>query len=109
MNPAQKTGTQNENWERLLGFVHAELGQSTHLGPDTDLREDLGLWGDDAYEFLENFIAEFNLEVGSFVFSDYFEREGLNLSELLFWKKRKEKKRLTLLHLQQAMDNGILA
>ncbi len=109
MNPVQHSGIRNDNWERLLGFVKEELGHSNRLEPDTDLREDLGLWGDDAYEFLENFIAEFNLEVGSFIFSDYFEREGIDLSELLFWKKRREKKRLTLQDLCLAMDNGSLA
>ena len=107
MNPAQETGKQNDNWERLLGFIREELGLSTNLEPDTDLKEDLGLRADEAHEFLENFIAEFDLEVGNFVFSDYFGINGIGLQEL-FSRKRREKKRLTLFQLYLAMDKGSL-
>ncbi len=42
------------------------------LGPETRLREDLGMEGDDAVEFLEEFSKRFDVDLGKFEFHKHF-------------------------------------
>ena len=43
---------------------------------NTCMSEDLSLWGDDSYDFLEKFIDKYHLNHDGFYFNDYFLSEG---------------------------------
>ena len=55
----------------------------------TRLYEDLGVYGDDAVEFLIAFSNKFNVHVSKFMAADYFKGEGI---DIFFWKREKKKK-----------------
>ncbi|MCD6067058.1 MAG: hypothetical protein K0S33_1884 [Bacteroidetes bacterium] len=72
------------------------------LTKETRLYEDLGLYGDDAVEFFEEFGAEFNVVLANFNIAKYFKGEGWSLKEI-------EKGRsLTLYDLEKAIKAGRL-
>ncbi|GKT23491.1 DUF1493 family protein [Acidovorax sp. SUPP3334] len=58
-----------------VGF--RQLGQKIEYTPNTDLVKDLGLTGDDAFQFMEAFALKFNVDKGDYRSSDYFGSEGL--------------------------------
>lgn len=43
---------------------------------DTKIAEDLGLYGDDNWEFLEKFVTTYNLDPTGFEYDKHFESEG---------------------------------
>jgi hypothetical protein len=46
--------------------------ETTPITPQTDVRLDLGMYGDDAGEFLEWYNQEFNVDMNNFVFAKHF-------------------------------------
>lgn len=101
----------NTIWPRLIALVETlpTQGISRVLGSqvltrDTDLVFDLGLTGDDAFEFMERFAALFGVEQGDFDISNYFEAEGLWLLPGL--RKQKPKMKITLGMLELAAQEG---
>lgn len=80
--------------------------------PETMLEEDLGLYGDDAMEFLVVFSKEFNVEISNFMAADYFSPEGdiilPSLIRAITGKKKKKQKYLQVQHLEKAILAGRL-
>jgi len=96
-------------------FIKKERGEYKYpLNRDIRLYEDLGIYGDDAVEFLMAFGREFKVDVSKFMAADYFKDEGIDfltpIINLLSRNKRQlaEKKTLTLGHLEKAIAAGRL-
>jgi hypothetical protein len=104
----------NEVSERLKIFIEKERWQYEFpLTNDVRLYEDLGIYGDDAVEFLIAFGKEFNVDVSNFLAADYFKGEGIDFITPilnLFRNKRvtTNKKVLTLGHLEKSIKAGRL-
>lgn len=74
---------------------------------ETRLEEDFGITGDEAAEFLDAFVKRFNIKnYSEFKFDDYFESEGIDIFAI--FKKKKERKILTVGDLEKAVETGIL-
>lgn len=82
-----------------------KLGKQIDYTPHTDLVKDLGLTGDDAFHFMENFASRFHVAPGDYLPSDYFGAEGLWL--LSPFKKSKRTRPITLGMLLLAAKAGV--
>lgn len=98
-------------WPKLLALVaelpttgFSRLVDARELTRDTHLVSDLGLTGDDAFEFMEQYASLFGVKRGDYDPSDYFEPESLWLLPRL--KKYKSKQRITLGMLEMAAREG---
>lgn len=101
------------NDDRILKEIISFLDENNRLYPEdiinreTRLEEDLLLTGDDAAEFLDAFVKRFNIkDYSEFEFDDYFEAEGIDLFAI--FRKKREKKVLTVGDLERAVETGIL-
>lgn len=98
-------------WPRLLALVEelptmgiSRLMGSKEITRATNLVSDLGLTGDDAFEFMEKYAALFDVKQGDYDSSNYFESEGLWLLPRL--RKHKAKIPITLGMLEIAACDG---
>jgi hypothetical protein len=66
-------------YNRILDFVSSETRTRKHLSGNTDIARDLGVDGDDAVEFILNFVREFDVDLSNFRFDRYFGGEGFRL------------------------------
>ncbi len=75
------------------------------ISQNTSLNKDLGMEGDDAFEFIKKFALIFNVDISEFDFERYFIREGFNPVGLIkfIFKRKKMKDLLTLADLEQAV------
>jgi acyl carrier protein len=86
------------------GLLESDIEQNSSI------QDDLGIWGDDAIEFVLAFAKEFNVDVSKFMAADYFTGEG----EFILSSKRTSKfkdptrKDLTISHLVKAAEAGRL-
>lgn len=65
--------TADEVKQCIAGFA----GVSTEILKDeTSLFHDLGMDGDDAHDFMQEFASRFQVDLAHFVFSDYFGAEA---------------------------------
>lgn len=82
------------------------------LQRETRVEQDLGITGDDAYDFIDAFSKQFSVDVTNFNFDSYFELEGdWILPELVrFFRgiKKEEKLVLTLGDLEKAVESKAL-
>ena len=78
----------------------------------SEIEDDLGLYGDDAIDFIVAFGKEFNVDLSKFMAKDYFSPEGdFILPALLRFftnKKAIKRKSLTVGHLEKAIVAGKL-
>ena len=100
-------------FQKIKNFVIQQRWEfKEELTENTDLRRDLQLWGDDAFEFLVSFSREFNVDISDFVFSKYFPPEGDRLVPKLLGfiglNPEPEYHSLTLGDLLSAIVNGKL-
>jgi len=82
----------------------ARVGRELELSRQKELVSELGLVGDDAFEFMGKYASYLNVEKGDYDSSSYFDAEGLWL--LLRFRKRKAKMRITLGMLELAARDG---
>jgi hypothetical protein len=61
--------------KEIKDFLENASGENVN-GLNTKIAEDLGLWGDDNYFLLEEFVEKHNLNFDKFDYSKYFESEG---------------------------------
>jgi acyl carrier protein len=65
------------DFNKLKEFIVQQAGvDENEITPDTRLYEDLGIYGDDAFELLIEYGKKFNVDVSKFMAADYFEGEG---------------------------------
>ena len=78
----------------------------------SSLENDLGIYGDDAVEFIIAFGKEFNVDVSKFMAADYFSSEGDFILPAIIrfftGKKKRKQKDLQLKHLAKAVITGRL-
>jgi hypothetical protein len=103
--------TEDTIWPRLLALVEelptmgiSRLMGSKELTRTTNLVSDLGLTGDDAFEFMEKYAATFGVKQGDYDSSNYFEPESLWFLPRL--RKHKLKMQITLGMLESAAREG---
>lgn len=92
---------------KLIELIEQYNSSNKGLSEDMSLFHDLNIYGDDADELLEKYSEEFNVSLTNFKFSDYFPFEGDPIIpvivSIIFKKKGKEFKRLTIRNLQEAI------
>ena len=98
-------------WDRTVELVKdidttglKGIGRKLELTKQTDLVSDLGLVGDDAFEFMEKYAASLDVKQGDYDSSAYFDTEGLWL--LPRFGKKKPKMHITLGMLELAARTG---
>ncbi|HNP22636.1 MAG TPA: DUF1493 family protein [Panacibacter sp.] len=76
------------------------------------LEKHLGIYGDDAMEYIIAFGKKFNVDVSKFMATEYFSAEGFDIigagARLFTGKKSIKKKDLLILHLIKAIKAGKL-
>lgn len=97
----------------VIKFVEKQNGENDFpLTRNTRIEKDLNIWGDDAVCFIIKFGKKFNVDVSNFMAADYFDGEGIDFLGAIFrmvtGKKEKEKKILTLGHLEKSVIAGKL-
>ena len=95
----------------LYKYVADFSGESYHdMTPDHSLSNDLGIYGDDASDFIIDFSQRFKVDISSFNFDEYFEGEGDMISKFFvnLFSKKKNKKDLKIKDLKYAIESGRL-
>jgi Protein of unknown function (DUF1493) len=100
-------------FERIKNFVESKRWKYKFpLTRITRVEEDLGIYGDDANEFLIAFGQEFNVDMSKFMAGDYFSDETAGAAGTIMrffsWNNKPNKKTLTLGHLEKAVAAGRL-
>ncbi len=81
------------------------------ISRNTKIYEDLGIYGDDAVDFMLNYSTEFNVDIKNFMAADYFNSENEFLFSGLFsklFKSNNHKTVLTVGHLEKGIFYGRL-
>jgi hypothetical protein len=93
----------------LADFIRHECGFSDEeeINSHTGMSRDLGVYGDDAVEFLVAYGAHFHVDVSGFMAADYFDGEGMDvlggLLRAVGLAKSRNRKELTVGHLQRGI------
>jgi acyl carrier protein len=67
----------DSNFEKLKEFIVEQAGvYETEVTTNARLYDDLGIYGDDAFELLVKYGKKFNVDVSKFMAADYFKGEG---------------------------------
>lgn len=86
--------------------------EESEVTKDASLEDDLGIYGDDAVDFIVAFGKKFNVNVSKFNAADYFSPDGDFLLpaiiRLFTGKKKRKLKDLKIIHLEKAILNGRL-
>lgn len=102
----------NENiFEKLKNYIiDLMLINPKKITKDTEVEKDLGITGDDAIDFIEEFSTFFNVDISSFEYNKYFRPEGIGLSWALGLtdKKPNDRKKITLEDLTNSIEKGKL-
>lgn len=107
-----ETNRLDKSLESLFLFVKKEscLEDET-IGLDTSLEDDLGMYGDDAVEFILNYAKHYGVDVSNFMAADYFSSEGRSALSVVFsslFRDGKKRKPLTVRHLYNGIRYGRL-
>jgi acyl carrier protein len=101
--------------KKIIEFLSDQLSiVATSLHLNDRLFHDLGVDGDDAFELLQLYSKEFNIEINHFPFTDYFGNEGIGSPFNYIWRlitsgqARAKKKPLTIYDLINAAVIGKL-
>lgn len=100
----------NSVFDKLQKFViEKSFVDDEIITRETRLQDDLGIYGDDAVEFIIAFAKEFNVDVSHFMAAEYFSPEGdiilPAIIRALTGRKKTKQNELTVGHLEK----GILA
>lgn len=103
----------NEAFKRIVLLVEKKMGKyKLPMNRETCLEKDLGMSGDDAYEFLLDFSKEFKVIISEFEIKKYFYPEGdsilPDIIRIFTRKDNPKQKELTLGHLEIAVIAGRL-
>jgi acyl carrier protein len=103
----------NETFNKLKDFVIKQSAvDDEEITKETRIENDLGVTGDDAVNFMISYGKAFNVDVTKFMAADYFNGEGdvilPSLIRTVTGKTKKQKKVLTVEHLQKGIIAGRL-
>ena len=103
--------------EELLQTVRIFISKfsgisETRIFENSNLEEDLNIYGEDAVELINIYGKEFSIDVSKFLAADYFSDDGgIRLQffmKLLRGKRKIQKKTLTVAHLVKGIISGRL-
>ena len=83
--PSVTTAADESTQQRLVRLLHAHVGESVVIGPETQILRDLALWGDDADNFFDEFVQQFGVDMRGAKFGDYFPEEGQQVGLAIKW------------------------
>ncbi|MEQ8177260.1 MAG: DUF1493 family protein [Amphiplicatus sp.] len=63
----------------ILAFIEGEWGSFPKRFNPSDIFESLGITGDDAWDFIENYSARFKVDLSSFLWYFHADEEGMNI------------------------------
>jgi acyl carrier protein len=103
----------SEVFEKVKMFTVKQSGvPARKVTGDSALENDLGISGDDAYDFIIAFGKEFDVDISKFKGADYFSPEGDSILPAIIrmftGKKHPKQKELTIKHLEKAVIAGRL-
>jgi acyl carrier protein len=103
----------DETFDQIKAFVIEQRWEYDFvLNKETELRNDLKIWGDDATDFILAFGKTFNVDLSKMDLDKYFPPEGnaflSNIIRLLILKKAPTYLSLTLGDLEEAVKKGHL-
>lgn len=102
----------NEILDAIKKFTEEQSGIiEDDIREDSILEKDLGIYGDDAVEYILAFGKKFNVDVSRFMAADYFSSEGSflpSITSIFTGKERQKPKELAILHLVKAIKAGRL-
>ncbi len=75
--------TQDAIFANVVELLQEYAGKERRLDWDTTLFGDLGIWGDDAGDFLTELAERFEVDFSRFRFHRHFRAEGYSLLDLL--------------------------
>ena len=87
-------------------ILETMAAESKNFNDNTRIEMDLGIYGDDANEFITAFGRNFNVDVSNFLIDDYFRGEGIIIFEAIFryiFQIKVKRKILKAKHLVKAM------
>ena len=64
-----------QSYKTVKDFIESETGDTVN-SLDTKIADDLGLWGDDNWDFLTKFVTTYKLDTKDFDYDKHFESEG---------------------------------
>ena len=73
--------------DKVFKFVSNYWSYDVNKLTPTKTLDELGLFGDDKYDFIVEFSKDFNLDITGFPFINYVENEGDTLGIGIFFKK----------------------
>lgn len=104
------TETRNIMHNKWINFLERHLGKHeiAGLSDDMEIEGDLGISGEDGYEFFEDFCTTFNIETNGNKADDFFHPEpSFDIFNLLFLKRDVgQKKKLTIGMLKSIIVQG---
>ena len=62
--------------KEIIDFVRSETGHREDMADNTTLQDDIGIWGDDVSELLENYAKRFSVDMSSFLWYFHTREEG---------------------------------
>jgi acyl carrier protein len=103
----------DETFDKLKAFVIEEAAvDAEEVTKEAKIEEDLGIYGDDAVEFMIAYGKVFNVDVSKFMAGEYFDAEGdwilPAIIRFLTGRKKKKNKILTVAHLEKGIYAGRL-
>ena len=91
-------------FENLVLFIREEIREfKKPISSDTLIEDNLGVTGDDAADLILNYGKKFNVDIGNFIFSKYFNDEPS-----IFSTDKRQNKMLTVGHLEKGIITGRL-
>ena len=95
--------------EAIKQFTEQQAGKDvTGITENSSLEKDLGIYGDDATEYLLAFGKTFDVDVSNFMAAEYFSAEGHDIfaaiARLFTGRKGPTRKEFTIKHLMKAVD-----
>lgn len=103
----------DEIFNRIKEFIIKETAvDECKITEEASVEGDLGIYGDDAVDFIVTFGKKLNVDVSKFIAADYFSPEGIDIigpiKRLFIKDKTREKKELRVYHLKKALVAGRL-
>ena len=103
----------DEIFARVKSFVIKQAAvNEDEVIEDASLENDLGVYGDDAVDFIVAFGKEFKVDVSRFMAADYFKGEGTDMfgsiMQMFTGNSEKQRKDLKVSHLIKAALAGRL-
>lgn len=100
------------NEHELFQFVKEQSGTSDIvINMDTRLEDDLGVYGDDAVDFMLAYGKHYNVDVSKFMAADYFSGEGSGILSYIINRLfgiPEKRKTFTVGHLYKGIQAGRL-